>query len=61
MKRRVLVVIVLFILCSSYSSYGEETAQSKEPISPIKNKFSIGVNDLPWDAWGQRKTFSLTP
>jgi hypothetical protein len=49
-KRGVLVVVVLFVVCFSYSVYAIEPASSDDASSPAKNKFSIGVNDLPWDA-----------
>ncbi len=42
-KKRVLLLSFLLTFCLAYSVYGEE-------ISPFKNKFSIGINDLPWNA-----------
>jgi hypothetical protein len=50
MKKRVLAVLIVFILCLCFPTHGGEPAQSKKPASSIKNRFSIGVNDLPWDA-----------
>ena len=52
MKKRILAITILFVVCLSYSIYGQETASPDEisSISSITNKYAIGINDLPWEA-----------
>ena len=50
MKRRVLVLVAVVIFFLSFSVQAQEIAPSSKLNSPSSNRFSIGVNDLPWDA-----------
>ena len=50
MKKGVLVMSILFLVCFSYSIYGQEATSSDEGISISANKCAIGINDLPWRA-----------
>ncbi|MCJ7507597.1 MAG: hypothetical protein MUO85_02550 [candidate division Zixibacteria bacterium] len=50
MKRRVLALVAVVIFFLSLSAQAQEIAPSSKLNSPSSNRFSIGVNDLPWDA-----------